>query len=178
MNVDDMTAAEPPRIKRLWLVVALLLPIALFGAGAAWFIRTYVDPPTVAIPQPMTLASADSTAVIAAEPEPAPAAGPPAAEPAAETTGGAVRWPDPPRPQAPPNVFASMPMAPPPWPSAAMSAPSSPAPTPAPAFASTDTAIEAGEPIAGPVPLPHPRPRISAAAVRGPVPLPRPRPSN
>jgi hypothetical protein len=167
MNVDDMTAAERPRFPRLWLVVALVLPIVAFGAGAAWFIRTYVAPPTVAIQQPMTLASVDAAAVIASEPEPAPPA-----EPAAETTGAAVLWPDPPRPQAPPNIFSSMPMAPPPWPTVGTSA------APAPAFTSTDTAIEASEPIAGPVPLPHPRPRISAAVVRGAVPLPRPRPSN
>ncbi len=68
MDVDGLTAAEPERSYRPWLILAAILPLALFGAGAAWFIRTYVAPPTVAIgPAPM-LASA-------APPQPVPPPG-------------------------------------------------------------------------------------------------------
>jgi hypothetical protein len=53
---------------------------------------------------------------------------------------------------------------------------------PAPDGSSTgspDAAIpQTGEPIAGPVPLPHQRPRLSIVLMTAEVPLPRSRPNN
>jgi hypothetical protein len=37
--------------------------------------------------------------------------------------------------------------------------------------------VEGGTPIAGPIPLPRHKPRLSLALVHGPLPMPRPRPT-
>lgn len=153
MDIDAMTGVAPPRNRRVWAAVAIILPIVLVGGGAAWFIHTYVAPPMIRIGEPAQLASY------------APA--PTAAESA--TPGEPIRQnvPEPARPL--PMVAglntASI------WPS------TSPAPASAdPMFNPPGGANDAREPIAGPIPLPPPRPRISSAIVRGNVPLPRPRP--
>jgi hypothetical protein len=38
--------------------------------------------------------------------------------------------------------------------------------------------VDPSMPIAGPIPLPHPKPHFSVALATGPVPLPRPRPTD
>ena len=102
MDVDGLTAAEPERSKRPWLILAAIVPLALIVTGVAWFIRTYVAPPTVAISAaPPVLASAEPVNVAPAtagpslrsaiveqpttpaEPPPAASAFPPPAQPEA-----------------------------------------------------------------------------------------------
>ena len=189
MNVDGLTAAEPARFRRLWLVLAAILPVVVFAGGAAWFIRTYVAPPTIAITAAPALASVEPTAstppplpettgtsrpAIAAEPpQPAPPMRP------AETPALASPFPPPPAPAA--GVFPPPPAPPDSLPSGervTLAAAPQPDATPADAPALVDPQPEIGHTIDGPVPLPPRRPRISLAVVRGPVPLPRPRPGN
>lgn len=161
LNVDDMTAVERPRRRRLVSVVAVLLPIVAVAGASAWFFRSYILPPTVAIPEPMMTASADATP---AQSEP---------QVASETTGTApqptaraapANWPAPPAVRYSTNsaeIWASVPLPGPPRQT------QPPAPEPAGA---------AGEPIASPVPLPPRRPRLTLGGIDDPVPLPRPRP--
>ncbi len=156
MDIDAMTGVPPPRNRRLWAAVAIILPIVVIGGGAAWFIRTYVAPPMVRIAEPAQLASYLPPAPAAVERAP----------------------PDEPVPQAAPEPSRPLPMM-----SGLNTASVWPSTSPAPAYASADPMFnppgstrDASEPIAGPIPLPPPRPRISSAIVRGNVPLPRPRP--
>lgn len=191
MDVDGLTAAEPVRFRRPWLIAVAILPLALFAAAAGWFIRTYVTPPTVAIADRPMLASVEPTAAPPPRPEttgtsqqllapveqPAPAAMPaPAAAPASDSA-----FPPPPQPAA--SVFPPppAPVAASPWPAVATVATATPDTTPAAPAAepvTADALPDAAVPVAEAVPLPRRRPRISLAVVRGPVPLPRPRPAN
>ena len=142
MGSEHRTGLPRPRLRRLLSAVALILPVLLFIGAAAWFFRTHIAPPTVAI-QPMVLASLGSM------PAPEP--------PRSETPSAAASAPEQPRPE--PHfgrlMMLSLSVAPP--------------------FAEIFAA--ARDPIAGPVPLPPPRPRISSAIVREAVPVPRPRPA-
>src|SRR5713226_5608751 len=97
MDVDTMTGVEAPGYRRVAAAVAFVLPVIVVGAGAAWFIRAFIAPPMIAIPEPTVLASAEP---IAPEPSAATAAEP-AAAPAqtAETSGTAARQPEPAWPQ-------------------------------------------------------------------------------
>ena len=46
-DVDEMTAAERPRKRILVAAVAVLLPVVALVGAAAWFVRSYVLPPTI-----------------------------------------------------------------------------------------------------------------------------------
>lgn len=180
MDYDLMTAAEPPRKRRLLGALAMFLPVVIVAAGAAWFVRVFVAPPSIAIPEAPLLASADSTP--APEPPPPPVAAvqkaEPTPEPVRETTGNSA-----PPPTSSPWSLPMIAGLPGPgtsiWPPAgtAARAPQDTAPMSSPTMSSPEMSIDASEPIAGPIPLPHPRPRISTAIARGNVPLPRPRPT-
>lgn len=96
-DVDAMTAAERPRKRILVSAVAVLLPVVALVGAAAWFVRSYVLPPTV---------SFESAAIAsAAEPETTGTTGtsPPAAAPAVRySSSSAEIWasvpiPGPPR---------------------------------------------------------------------------------
>ena len=63
-DVDEMTAAERPRKRILVSAVAVLLPVVALVGAAAWFVRSYVLPPTV---------SFESKAIASAVATPAPA---------------------------------------------------------------------------------------------------------
>ena len=166
MDIDAMTGV--PRPRKRWLVAAIagVMPVAVIGGAAAWFILTYVAPPTVSIPEPTLLASYE----------------PPASTPTPESASS-IEPASPPISQ--PQSARSLPMISG-FPSTSIWPNVSGAPSAAPAYAATASADplfnppggtrDASEPIAGPIPLPPPRPRISTAAVRGNVPLPRPRP--
>jgi hypothetical protein len=191
MDVDGLTAAEPKRIRRVLLVVAAIIPLAAFVAGFAWFMRTYVVPPTLtaetvlasADPPMASPKSATKTEIKATEPQQPQVTV--ELKPAPEQPGA---FPPPPRPAAsafasppqPDSVFPT-PLAPPvsaDTPSTRSVAAATPAPEPQPATAVTpETDTQASLPITGPIPLPPRRPRFSLARVRGPVPLPKPRPS-
>jgi hypothetical protein len=163
------------RPARRWLsVVAVIVPVLACLAGVTWFIRAFVSPPTIAVPNPMVLAAAPA---VRAEP-------PVAAPPAREETSAAPAPAEPAAPpdSAPPSVFPPAPSVFPPAPSrepvttstAAYSDPARESPV-GTAPTSAATGIDAA-PIADPVPLPRAR-RQAAVAIAGPVPLPRPRPA-
>jgi hypothetical protein len=160
---------------RRWVsVIAVIIPVLACVAGVTWFVRAFVSPPTIAIPGSMVLATA----------QPTPVAPPMRAEP---------RAPEP----APPQAAAVQPAAPPyssslPMVATLSAAPPSTKPPNAPAAFSTptafadpardgpvvmSTAIEAAAPIAGPIPLPRPRPEMTAAMTEHAVPMPRSRPA-
>ena len=160
------------RPARRWVsVVAVIVPVLACLAGVTWFVRAFISPPTIAIPNPMTLAAAPSAPPVQAEP---PVAAPPAreetsaapspapAEPAA-TPDSATPSVFPPAPSREPVTTSTVAYADPARESLAGAAPAS-------ATSETDAA-----PLAGPVPLPRPRRQV-AVAIAGPVPLPRPRP--
>ena len=181
MDVDGLTAVEPERTSPLLLALAVILPVGLFAAGAAWFIHTYVVPPTVDIPSQPVLASVEPTnppATTGASTRLTPSE-PPQPVPAEPQTPASA-FPPPPQPAA--SVWpAPAPANNSPWPAVANVAPEPAAPAFAPApepIAAAEPPPDAGLPAADAVPLPLRRPRISLAVVRGPVPLPRPRPGN
>ena len=151
MGSEHRTGLPRPRLRRLLSTVALILPVLLFIGAAAWFFRTHIAPPTVAI-QPMVLASLGSMpAPEPPRPEPRPAALSAAELPRAEPHFGRL-------------MMLSLSVAPP------FGASQTTAPL-------TEIFAAARDPIAGPIPLPPPRPRISSAVVRETVPVPRPRPA-
>ena len=149
-SVDDMTAAERPRRRLLMSAVAVLLPVLGLVGAAAWFVRSYVLPPTIAI-EPRA-----AVATPAVEPETTGAAPPAAASPWSEPT---VRYSS-----NSAEVWASVPVP----------GPSRPVQRLAP-----EPAAAIGEAFPAAVPLPPRRPPLAAAEFDLPaVPLPRPRPSN
>lgn len=167
LTVDDVTAdAERPRSRlrsRLIAVMAVLLPIVVLVGAAAWFIRSYILPPTVSIAEP--------SLILPAEASPAPAQPRPAAP--METTGSG---------RSPPTRSSAAPN----WPPAVRPAQATltsiwdAVPLPGPSRQVQQFAPESQpslEPAAVAVPLPPPRPQISAANINvgDPVPLPRPR---
>jgi hypothetical protein len=172
---------------RRWLsIIAVVIPVATFVLGAAWFIRAYIAPPTVAIPSPMMLAAAPPASPAPLSPPvraqadaprapqvvalAEPVAPPPSREPARERAESAFALP----------MFATLTAAPPSL--ATPPAYADPAqdvpPAALPEPAAEPVADElAAEPIAEPVPLPRAKPHIAAVLVANAVPLPRPRPA-
>jgi hypothetical protein len=171
------------RPARRWItVVAVIVPVVACLAGVTWFIRAFISPPTIAIPNPMTLAAAPPAPAVRAEP-PADPPPPPAQEevraapsPAAAELSAAPAAATPSVFPPAPSVFPPVPSREPVTTSAAVYA--DPArERPAGTAAATAGAEIDAAPIAGPVPLPRPR-RQAAVAIAGPVPLPRPRPAD
>lgn len=176
MELEGNLSIERAPTRRWVSIVAVIVPVIAFVGLAAWFIRAYVAPPTIAIPNPMVLAAAPSAPpsparVEAQAPAPEPpqpaAAEPAASAPTAETTA-------PPPTNLP--MFATLAAAPPTLDNAPVAF-ADPAQDRSSAMPAEPSALEASEPIAGPVPVPRPKPRVSVAVVTGPVPLPRPRPA-
>jgi hypothetical protein len=178
-HVDGMTAAARPHKRWLIAAVALIVPLVLIVGAAAWFVRTYVMPPRVSI-EPMAF-SPTVAQVPPAEPG-TPATSSPAVP---ETTGTASAQA---RMSNPPPATAPAPPAPPilqpfrystnseeVW--AAVPLPGPPRMAPPQENSQQNSQANSTEPIAGPVPLPPRRPRLSEQSVRTVVPLPRPRPS-
>ncbi len=170
MEAYETTSLERPRRRRLFSFFVIILSVALFGGAAAWVVQTYVAPPLMAAYQPLLLAAQGAISTPetppASEPQPAPEP-----HPSLETTGSAAPAREAPRPLP---MIASLAIVPPfshPWNGS----------VPATAAAVPDTAAEElvtdGQPIAGPIPLPQPRPQFSTAGARSIVPLPRPRPN-
>lgn len=168
------------RPARRWVsALAVVIPVVACVAGVTWFVRTFIQPPTISIPGPLVLAST----------APAPLPAPPSrAEPAAARAESV--WPAVVAPPTAINPQAS------PYPQqAALGSAFPPAPQstrvattaftdPArdnPAPAATPAAEASAMPIAGRIPLPRPRPPVTAlaAATAAPhaVPAPRARPA-
>jgi hypothetical protein len=193
MRWDGVVAVKRSRARRWVTVLGVVVPVTVVTAFGAWFVRSHIIPPNIVIPSPMALASAPPTILLpaaetdgraaAAEPQSPPTAMRTAASAAVEPPAGgstagetipsgaavdiAGTTPSPPLP-----MFQSLALAPP-------AAPFGPPP-----FAHADPGrappaaepVEAGVPIAGPVPLPPRRPRAAVARAPGPVPLPPIRP--
>jgi len=171
---------------RRWVsIIAVVIPAAAFAMLATWFIRAYVAPPTISVPSPMVVASAAPQEP--ASPRQIETKIPEAAAPAAVVSVAQVSITPPPAVEVPAPPPASLPMldtlsaAPP----AAELPPAQPAEEPSPA-ATTGVAHAAqpaepapaeSEPMAGSIPMPRAKPRLSMARVTGPVPLPRPKPA-
>jgi hypothetical protein len=158
INGDDMTAAKPKRKRRLVTAIALVVPLAMIVGAAAWFVRTYVMPPSIAI-APLAFSPA-AVPVASSAPSPGP-----------ETTGTATS-PAPASPSPQPQfryttnsaeVWAAVPMP---------SLPRAIEPPPEP-----ELTTSVNEPVNGPVPLPPSRPGSSDQDVSHAVPIPRPRPN-
>ena len=147
-SVEDMMVRRPRR--RLWTILAVVLPIIVLVGAAGWFVRAYVMPPSIGF---------DRGAI-------ASTVGAPGVEP--ETIGRAQQQTSAPNIPAPTvrystdsaQVWASVPL-------------------PGPPRVAPQPAIIAPEPLNGSVPLPPRRPRISTSTAEfdlPAVPLPRPRP--
>ena len=160
-DADHMTEAERPRSRRVVTILAVLVPVVVLAGASAWFVRAYVMPPMAKIPEPAMASRTDvqpaTVAAIASPETTGNAAPPPAAEP---EPAPAFRYT---------NDTAQI------WASVPLPGPPRGARNVEPALPAVDA-----EPIAGPIPLPPPRPaRLSVAAnSSGTVPLPRPRPPN
>jgi hypothetical protein len=185
MDLEGNLILDRKPAQRWVSALAVIVPVVACLAGVTWFVRAFISPPTIAIPGPMVLATAPAPPPVRPVreeprvPEPAP---PPAAamQPAAPAPSAAA-------PTTPSYSF-SLPMlatlaAAPPSTTPAAAAARPGAPT---AFADPmrdgpavmSTVIEAAAaPIAGPIPMPRPRPEVTAAVTGHAVPLPRSRPA-
>ena len=171
---------------RRWVsIIAVVIPVAAFVLLAAWFIRAYIAPPTVAIPSPTMMADAPppppavpKRAMVEAPPPPLPVAGcrPRRRNPSKRERqllqrcrclrrSRRRRRHSPARHRLSPiqRRTSRRTRADPPSVMAAE-----------PAEAAE---IEASEPIAGPVPVPRAKPHGPVARLRTAVPLPRPKPA-
>jgi hypothetical protein len=199
MELEGTLTVERSPTRRWVSVIAVIVPVVVFVGVAAWFIRAYVAPPMIAIPSPMVLAAVPPATPMPM-PEPAPAASVHAPATAAVAVQNPPTMTEPAAPVAPPAETATAPPAIVPMIASLAAAPpalglngslgSAPAayadPTPDAASAAAAPALEASEPIAGPIPLPPSRHTNSPAASNPPVPalaqvasavpLPRPRP--
>jgi hypothetical protein len=200
MQLEGSFNLERRRVQRWVPIVAIVVPVFLFVTGTTWFIRAFVAPPMAAIPAPMTTAAIrppERLTLPAPSPQPpqqekaavpayAEASNPTAALPmfgtfalappsaSLRTAPPAVVAPDLDTPLPPiqadnANPAPAADAAPPPVTVASL-------PQEAPEVAAT-AALEFGEPIAGPIPLPPQRPPISTLQAEVRVPLPRARPT-
>jgi hypothetical protein len=200
MQLEGSFSLERKRVQRWVPIVAIVVPVFLFVTGTTWFIRAFVAPPMAAIPAPTTTAAIpppDRPTL------PAPSPQPPQREKAAVSAYAETNNPTATLPMfasfalAPPG--ASLRAAPPAVVTPDLDAPppplqadnANPAPTAdvapppvtvaslpqeAPETAAT-AAIEPGEPLTGPIPLPPERRPTSTAQAEVRVPLPRARPT-
>jgi hypothetical protein len=173
MELEGNLSLERSLTRRWVPFVAVIVPVGAIVLLAAWFIRVYVAPATVLIPNPpMTVAEPvePPRSSVRAQTEAAPpptVMAEPANPPASEQTVAAL------------PMFATL-AAVPPAVSRATPAYADPVQdgSPAPSVMAAETeAMEPGEPIDGPVPLPRAKPHGRVALLAGAIPLPRPRPA-
>ena len=175
MEFEGNLVLERAHSRRWVSIIAVIIPVAAIVLLAAWFVRVYVAPATVLIPNPP---------MIVAEP-PAPPSVSARAEIAAPQPPPAMAEVTPPAPASDPPVsklpmFATLAVVPPSL-GSAPPAYADPGQDAAPATPSImvdePAAVEAGEPIAGPVPLPRAKPHGPVALLSSAIPLPRPKPA-
>jgi hypothetical protein len=206
MELEGTLQVERPPTRRWIPIVGAVIPVIGFVAVAAWFIRAFVAPPMVTIPAPGSLMSDAPAASVMARGDMSDArnannslnannalaeramanraatqidAPMQQAVPAATQLAALASSPASVTPSSPfPPAANSAARAPSPFPNTPGPAPMA-AVTPQPADTPAVAEVEPGEPIKGPIPLPHPRPslRFAQAVAAGPVPLPRPRPA-
>jgi hypothetical protein len=171
LELEGNLSLERAHTRRWVSIIAVIIPVSAFVLLAAWFVRAYVVPPTVAIPSPMTLA--DAPPPPPAIPKRAQVEAPPpsmaTAEPAKETPVSAAALP----------MIATLAAAPPSMarvPPASAEPADSPSATASIMIAEPAAEPQLSEPLAGPIPLPRSKPHGRVAAISGVVPLPRPRP--
>src|ERR1700749_2845579 len=58
LRLEGNIAYEHTPTRRWVTIVAVVIPVAAFVMLAAWFIRAFIEPPTVAVSGPMLVASA------------------------------------------------------------------------------------------------------------------------
>jgi hypothetical protein len=176
MEVDDTHILARRRRRRWVSIIAVVLPVIAAVGLVAWFIRTFVAPPTARIPSPMIQVSAPRPAPMEVQAPAAPRENPavPAAKPAATVAPPSQPPVEVPVTTEPVPMIASLAFAPPARGFGA--APANQAQV-APDSAA-DMPRELAAPPADPIPLPPRRPPISVAAIAGEVPLPRPRPAD
>jgi hypothetical protein len=199
MTHDDEVEAKRPSVGTKVLVFGCAI-FAVLGSfwAIVWFIRSYVEPPRVMLPAPMTLASGESKpapapppriaeiptdtaraasidagfSVARAGPATTPLTQDAAPDPAAGSGAIADRW-------APLSAVAPAPATPAPVeaPSVTVSAPAALATTGTDSNPAIDEVAEGAVPaIIGRAPLPRRKPVQTASAKRLDPPLPRPRP--
>jgi hypothetical protein len=176
MEFEGNLLVERAHTRRWVSIIAVIIPVAAIVLLAAWFIRVYVAPATVLVPNPpMIVAEPPAPPAVSQRAETA-APQPPAAM--AET---ATAPPASDRPASTLPMFATLAVPP-----SLGSAPPAPAyadpvqdATPAAPSIMVDepVALDSGEPIAGPVPLPRAKPHGRVALLASSIPLPRPRPA-
>lgn len=178
MELEGNLSLERARTRRWVSVIGVIIPVAAVVLLAAWFVRVYVAPPTVAIPNPMMMMADDppapavSARAVTEAPQPPMAMTEPATPlPAAERRVPASALP----------MFATLAVVPPTLSSApqAFADPVQDISRATPSIMVEEpAALEPAEPIAGPVPLPRAKPHGPLALVTGAIPLPRPRPAD
>ena len=173
MELEGNLSLERPHTRRWVQVVAVIIPVGAIVLLAAWFVRVYVAPATVLIPNPpMTVAepaepAPSSERAQVEAPQPPAVMAEPADPPASEQTVSSL------------PMFATLALAPPALGGAtpAYADPAQDSP-PAPSIMVAETeAIEPAEPIEAPVPLPRAKPHARVAVLASAIPLPRPRPA-
>jgi hypothetical protein len=173
MELEGNLSLERSHTRRWVAIIAVIIPVTAIVLLATWFIRVYVAPKTVLIPNPPMIVAeppetpAVSTRVRTEAPQPPAVMAEPANPPPSEPTASAL------------PMFATLAAVPPALGSAtpAFADPAQDA-SPAPSIMVAETAeIESGEPIAGPVPLPRAKPHGRVALLASAIPLPRPRPA-
>src|SRR5437764_10975263 len=180
LELEGNLSLERAHTRRWVSIIAVVIPVAAFVLAAAWFIRAYIVPPTVAIHSPTMMTDAPppppavpKRAMVEAPKPPLPAAvAAPAETPVKETPAPAFALP----------MYATLSAAPPMLPSTspvfadrAQDVSPAEAPVTAAVLAAEPAELEPSEPIAGSVPLPRAK---RHAALRTAVPLPRPKPSD
>ena len=173
MELEGNLSLERSHTRRWVAIIAVIIPVTAIVLLATWFIRVYVAPKTVLIPNPPMIVAeppetpAVSTRVRTEVPQPPAVMAEPANPPPSEPTASAL------------PMFATLAAVPPALGSAtpAFADPAQDT-SPAPSITVAETAeIEPGEPIAGPVPLPRSKPHGRVALLASAIPLPRPRPA-
>jgi len=204
MELEGTLLLERSPTRRWISIVAVVIPVAAIVMIATWFIRAYIAPPTIAIPNQMMLAATPSPPAAPARSEaprverpPTPPAAvlprvdtrpiePPASQAAPPRPSSAAvvpavpplaaTAPEPPTASVPPMI-AALAVAPPRFSSFPSSPPAVSTEMAAQTPAPESSALEDSEPLKGPVPLPRHRPHVSASLSASAVPLPRPRPA-
>jgi len=173
MELEGNLSLERSHTRRWVAIIAVIIPVTAIVLLATWFIRVYVAPKTVLIPNPPMIVAeppetpAVSTRVRTEAPQPPAVMAEPANPPPSEPTASAL------------PMFATLAAVPPALGSAtpAFADPAQDT-SPAPSITVAETTeIEPGEPIAGPVPLPRSKPHGRVALLASAIPLPRPRPA-
>jgi hypothetical protein len=178
MEYDDNQMVGRAHSRRWVSIIAVIIPVTAIVLLAAWFVRVYVAPATVLIPNPpMITAETPAAPAVSARAETAAPQPPVAmAEPVTTTPPAGDR------PASTLPMIATLAAVPPSLgsapPTSAFADPGQDAaPAPPSIMVEEPPALEPGEPIAGPVPLPRTKPHGPVAHLASSIPLPRPRPA-